>query len=75
MGNYFLFYNIIFWRIAGKKLCTIGIAKFPKRKKKIVFRDVSFEPFRKVSEMYRKSERLGNAWVFENLGSSRMSAI
>ena len=34
MGNYFLFYNIIFWRIAGKKLGTIGIAKFPERKKK-----------------------------------------
>ena len=44
MGNYFLFYNIIFWRIAGKELGTIGISKFPERKKK-VFRDASFEPF------------------------------
>ena len=74
MSNYFLFYNIIFWRIAGKKLGTIGIAKFPERKKK-VFREVSFQPFWKVSGRYRKPERLGNAWRFENLGSSKMSAI
>ena len=74
MSNYFLFYNIIFWRIVGKKLGTIGIAKFPERKKK-VFRVVSFEPFRKVSERYRKSERFGNAWRFENLGSYKISVI
>lgn len=74
MGNYFLFYNIIFWRIAGKKLGTIGIAKFPERKKK-VFIDASFEPFKKVSGRYRKSERLGNAWRFENLGSSTVKYL
>ena len=74
MSNYFLFYNIIFWRIAGKKLGTIGIAKFPERKKKI-FRYVSFGPFGKVSGRYRKPERLGNAWRFENLGSYKISVI
>jgi hypothetical protein len=74
MSYYFLFYNIIFWRIAGKKLGTIGIAKFPERKKK-VFRNVSFEPFRKVSGRYRKPERLENDWRFENLGSYKMSVI
>ena len=75
MSNYFLFYNIVFWRIAGKKLGTIGISKFPERKKENLCRDVTFEPFLKVSGRYRKPERLGNAWRFENIWSSRMSAI